>query len=312
MPSAATSARSPKPTPAQAAVPLRAWLLGGLGVLAFALSVPMTRLATGSAEAPGLPPLFVGIARCAIAGLLAACYLLAVRAPWPTPTQWRWLLAMTAGVVFGWPVLLALAVREVDAVHASVLSGLLPLATAALAVLLLRERAPWRFWCWALAGLGLVLLYALLRGAGRPVPADGVLLLAVLLAASGYVAGTRLTAWLGMPAEQVISWGVLIWWLPCLVWCLGQWPAQPVATVHWLGLGYVGVVSSWLGFFAWYRALALGGALQVGQVQVVQPFLSGLLAVPLLGEALDPLTGLFLLLVVATVLMGQRARRGAV
>ncbi|WP_374658757.1 DMT family transporter [Inhella sp.] len=301
---------NPAPSP-PSSVPTRAWLLGALGVLAFALSVPMTRLATGSVELPGLPPLFVGIARCAIAGALAAAYLLAVRAPWPTPMQWRWLLAMTVGVVFGWPVLLALAVREVDAVHASVLSGLLPLATAAMAVGLLRERAPWRFWFWALVGLALVLVYAFLRGAGRPVPADGVLLLAVLLAASGYVAGTRLTRWLSMPPEQVISWGVLMWWLPCLAWCVWKWPPQPVAAVHWLGLGYVGVVSSWLGFFAWYRALALGGALRVGQVQVAQPFLSGLLAVPLLGEALDPLTGLFLLLVVSTVLMGQRARRAA-
>lgn len=298
-------------SPQPGAVPTRAWLLGALGVLAFALSVPMTRLATGSVEVPGLPPLFVGIARCAIAGAWAAVYLLLVRAPWPTRVQWRWLLAMTVGVVFGWPVLLALAVREVDAVHASVLSGLLPLATAALAVGLLGERAPRRFWFWALAGLALVLLYAGLRGAGRWVSADALLLLAVLLAASGYVAGTRLSTRLAMPPEQVISWGVLIWWLPCLAWCLWQWPPQPVAAVHWLGLGYVGVVSSWLGFFAWYRALALGGALRVGQLQVVQPFFSGLLAVPLLGEALDPLTGLFLLLVISTVLMGQRARRAA-
>lgn len=290
-------------------VPLRAWALALLGVLAFALSVPMTRLATGSAEAPGLPPLVVGIGRAVVAGGLAAVYLLAVRAPWPSAAQWRWLLAMTVGVVFGWPVLLAVAVRQVDAAHASVLSGLLPLATAGMAVLLLRERVPLRFWLWALVGLGLVLGYAALQGAGRLVAADGLLLLAVLLAASGYVAGARLAG--QMPAEQVISWGVVMW-LPLtlpLLWAL--WPAQvqSVAWPHWAGFAYVGVVSSWLGFFAWYRALALGGALRVGQVQVVQPFVSGLLAVPLLGEALDPLTGAFLVAVVFTVWMGQRARR---
>jgi drug/metabolite transporter (DMT)-like permease len=290
-------------------VPLRAWALALLGVLAFALSVPMTRLATGSVEAPGLPPLVVGIGRAVVAGSLAAVYLLAVRAPWPSAVQWRWLLAMTVGVVFGWPVLLAVAVRQVDAAHASVLSGLLPLATAGMAVLLLRERAPLRFWLWALAGLGLVLGYAALQGAGRLVAADGLLLLAVLLAASGYVAGARLAG--QMPAEQVISWGVVMW-LPVtgpLLWALWPAQAQAVAWPHWAGFAYVGVVSSWLGFFAWYRALALGGALRVGQVQVVQPFLSGLLAVPLLGEALDPLTGAFLVAVVFTVWMGQRARR---
>jgi len=91
-------------------VPLRAWALALLGVLAFALSVPMTRLATGSVEAPGLPPLVVGIGRAVVAGGLAAVYLLAVRAPWPSAAQWRWLLAMTVGVVFGWPLLLGWAV----------------------------------------------------------------------------------------------------------------------------------------------------------------------------------------------------------
>ncbi len=43
----------------------------------------------------------------------------------------------------------------------------------------------------------------------------------------------------------------------------------------------------WLGFFAWYRGLALGGTVRVSQVQLVQPFLSMLFAVPLLGEPLD-------------------------
>jgi drug/metabolite transporter (DMT)-like permease len=133
----------------------------------------------------------------------------------------------------------------------------------------------------------------------------------VVLAASGYVAGARLAS--HMPAEQVISWGVLMWLPLTLPACAWLWPAQASSLPwqHWAGFAYVGVVSSWLGFFAWYRALALGGALRVGQLQVAQPFLSGLLAVPLLGEALDPLTGVFLLLVVGTVWCGQRARRGS-
>ena len=46
----------------------------------------------------------------------------------------------------------------------------------------------------------------------------------------------------------------------------------------------------WLGFFAWYRGLALGGTVRVSQVQLVQPFLCMLFAVPLLGESLDAVT----------------------
>ena len=60
--------------------------------------------------------------------------------------------------------------------------------------------------------------------------------------------------------------------------------------VAWLGFAYVSLFSMWLGFFAWYRGLALGGTLHVSQVQLLQPFLSMLLAVPVLGETLDAAT----------------------
>jgi drug/metabolite transporter (DMT)-like permease len=85
-----------------------------------------------------------------------------------------------------------------------------------------------------------------------------------------------------------------------------HWPAHPVRWAAWAGFAYVGVFSMWLGFFAWYRALALGGTLRVSQVQLLQPFLSLLFAVPLLGERLSAGTLGFALAVVATVLIGKR------
>jgi drug/metabolite transporter (DMT)-like permease len=63
----------------------------------------------------------------------------------------------------------------------------------------------------------------------------------------------------------------------------------------------------WLGFFAWYRGLALGGTVRVSQVQLLQPFLTMLFAVPVLGERLDALTLAFGVAVVATVFLGKRA-----
>lgn len=62
----------------------------------------------------------------------------------------------------------------------------------------------------------------------------------------------------------------------------------------------------WLGFFAWYRGLALGGTLRVSQVQLVQPFLTLLFAVPVLGEHLSATTVLFSLAVIATVFIGRK------
>ncbi|WP_397534030.1 DMT family transporter [Roseateles sp.] len=278
--------------------------LGLLGVFIFALSIPMTRLAGGSAEAPQLDPLFVALGRAALAGLLSAAYLRLTAAPWPRREQWLPLAWVALGVVFGWPLLLGYAVRHVDAVHASVISGVLPLATAALAALVLRQRPSAGFWACAVAGLALVLAFAAWRGAAGLQWADVLLLAAVLSASSGYVGGARLST--QMAPQQVICW-VLVLSLPVtLPVGVLSWPQAPVAWSAWGGFLYVSVFSMWLGFFAWYRALALGGTLRVSQVQVLQPFLSMLLAVPLLGEHLDAMTLGFGLAVIAVVWLGKR------
>ena len=62
----------------------------------------------------------------------------------------------------------------------------------------------------------------------------------------------------------------------------------------------------WLGFFAWYHGLALGGVMRVSQVQLLQPFLALLFAVPVLGERLQPPTLVFALAVMAVVAIGRK------
>lgn len=278
--------------------------LGLAGVLMFALSIPMTRLAGGSAQAPQLDPAFVAFGRAAVAGALSLVYLWATGARRPRGAEWRWLAFTAAGVVFGWPLLLGLAVRRVDAVHASVVSGVLPLATAVIAAAVLRQRPSAGFWACALTGLALVIGFAAWRGAGALEPADGLLLGAVFCASAGYVSGARLSA--GLTAEQVICW-VLVLSLPLTVPLAAlTWPRAPVAGSAWLGFGYVSLFSMWIGFFAWYRGLALGGTLRVSQVQVLQPFLSMLFAVPVLGERLDAMTVAFAAAVLAVVWLGKR------
>lgn len=302
--------------PARLSNETRGWWLGLLGVAVFALTIPMTRLASGSIEAPQLPAVFVAIGRAALAGLLAAAWLLAVRAPRPSAAQWRGLALTAIGVVFGFPLCLGLAVQRVDAAHAAVVSGLLPIATAAIGALVLRQRAPAAFWACALAGTALVLAYAGWQGGARLQAADGLLLLAVLLGGYGYVMGARLSASrpggaLPMPPQQVISW-VLVLCLPVtLPLALWTWPTAPASTAAWGGFVYVSVFSMWLGFFAWYRGLQLGGMLRVSQIQLLQPFLAMLLAVPVLGEPLQPLTVAFALLVMVAVAATRRMAANA-
>ncbi|MES2717734.1 MAG: DMT family transporter [Pseudomonadota bacterium] len=287
------------------------WWLAALGVLVFALTIPMTRLASGSLAAPQLPAVFVAIGRAALAGLLAAAWLLATRAPWPRAAQWRQLALTALGVVFGFPLFLGLAVQRVDAAHAAVVSGLLPIATAVVGAIVMRQRPSAGFWACALAGTALVLGFAAWQGGARLQAADGLLLLAVAWGGFGYVMGARLSAPQGdgsapMAPQQVISW-VLVLCLPLTVpVALLHWPTAPVSTAAWGGFLYVSVFSVWLGFFAWYRGLQLGGMLRVSQIQLLQPFLSMLLAVPLLGEPLQPMTVAFALAVMATVFLSRR------
>lgn len=287
--------------------------LGVLGVALFAVTLPMTRLATGTQAAPQLSPWFMTLGRAALAGVLSILFLLATRAPRPERHQWRPLGMAVLGNVIGYPLLLGFALRAVTASHAAVVTALLPLATAAIAAWVLHQRARLGFWVCAVVGSGLVVAFSLLRawqqGHGFGFEwADLLLVGAVLAASFGYIYGAQVTPALG--AERVICW-VCVMALPVtLPGALLTWPSQPVAWTAWAGLAYVGVFSMWIAFFAWYRGLAMGGALRVSQAQLLQPFLSILAAVPLLGEPLDGVTLGFALAVVATVLIGKKLSQG--
>ena len=284
----------------------RGYALGLLGVVIFAMTLPMTRLAVGDASDPQLPPAFVTAGRAALAGLLSLVYLRLVRAKRPAREHWRLLAVCALGTVLGFPLFLAMALRHADAMHAAVVTGVLPLGTAVAAALWLGLRASRAFWTCAALGCLLVLAFAAMQGQGALSAADGLLLLAVASASIGYVAGAQVSS--KLPAEHVICW-VLVMSLPLtLPAMLATWPAAAGATrpSAWLGFGYVTLFSMWLGFFAWYRGLALGGVMRVSQVQLLQPFLALLFAVPVLGERLDATTLLFAFLVMAVVFIGKR------
>ena len=289
--------------------------LGLLGIVIFSVTLPMTRLAVGTPDMPQMSGAFIAFGRAVVAAGLSAAFLLVTRAPLPQRQHWL-PLAMTAlGVVFGFPLLTSIAMRYVEAMHASVIVGVLPLATAAVGALLHRQRPSIGFWLCAALGSAMVVTFAVLRsgntpGAGLSIQfADVLLLAAMLCAAVGYGYGGRLSQ--HMQAEHVICWALVIS-LPLTVpLALLNYPAVALKAVTWAAFAYVAVFSMWLGFFAWYRGLALGGTVRVSQVQLVQPFLSMLFAVPLLGEQLDTVTVGVSLAVIACVFIGKKMPVGA-
>ena len=286
--------------------------LGLLGIVIFSVTLPMTRLAVGTPDAPQMSGLFIAMGRAVVAAGLSAALLLVTRAPLPARDDWLPLAITASGVVFGFPLFTSIAMRHVDAMHASVIVGVLPLATAAVGALLHRQRPSTGFWLCAALGSALVVAFAVLRSGSSGVSisfADVLLLAAMLCAAVGYCYGGRLAH--HMRAEHVICWALVISLPITLPLSVLSWPVQAIQPAAWWGFAYVAVFSMWLGFFAWYRGLALGGTVRVSQVQLVQPFLSMLFAIPLLGENLDAVTVGFGLAVIATVFMGKKMPVGS-
>jgi drug/metabolite transporter (DMT)-like permease len=287
-------------------------VLGVLSMALFGLTLPMTRLAIGAADQPQLSPWFVTSGRAVLAAALSVAFLVATRSRLPEPAQWRPLAIAALGNAVGYPLLLAFALRQVTAGHAAVITATLPLMTAVVAAWILRQRVHPGFWVCAVAGSGLVVLFSWLRSTGagdvfEPAWADVLLIVAVLAASVGYVYGAQVTQALG--AVRVICWVTIITLPLSLPVALLTWPNASVAPAAWVAFAYVGVFSMWAAFFAWYRALDLGGPVRVSQVQMLQPFFAIAFAAPLLGEPVDAMTVGFAMAVIATVFAGQRFHR---
>jgi uncharacterized membrane protein len=124
-----------------------AWAFAG--VLMFSFSVPLTKEAVG-----GFSPYLTATGRAVIAGAIAAVLLAATRAKLPPPHLRRPIVFTMLGAVFGWPILLALALERTTSAHVAVIAAFMPLTTALIAVMRTHERVSWQFWaaawptCW--------------------------------------------------------------------------------------------------------------------------------------------------------------------
>jgi len=301
----ATPLAAPLPTASGLSDDTAGMLLGLVGVTLFSLTLPFTRMAVA-----GLDPAFVALGRAVVAALLAALWLLLRRTPLPPRSALMPLATVALGCVIGFPWLTSIALRQLPASHGAVLVGILPLATAIASALRGNEKPSFGFWATALTGSAIVVGFALRKSGGSFHLADLLMLAAVASAALGYAEGGKLSKSLG--GEQVISWALLLSLplvLPLLLWL---WPdsaqlaAAPASA--WLGFAYVSVFSMFIGFFFWYRGMARGGVARVGQVQLVQPFLTLLGAWALLGEPLEAANAVFVAAVIATVAVGRRTQ----
>ncbi len=255
------------------------WINGMIGVLLFSGSLPATRLAVLD-----LHPVFVTVARAAIAGSLAVAVLLIWKEKRPVKRQIVPLLIVALGVVLGFPLLTALALQYITSAHSLVFVGLLPLSTAIFGVLRGGERPKPLFWLFSILGSLLVIGFAIYQGITASPLGDLLMFAAIILCGLGYAEGAKLSKTLG--GWQVISWALVIS-LPLVIVLVVVYMPSTFENVHagaWLGLAYVSVFTMFVGFIFWYKGLAQGGTASVGQLQLLQPFFGLAFAATLLHE----------------------------
>ncbi|MEM5342657.1 DMT family transporter [Paraburkholderia azotifigens] len=281
-------------------------LLGLIGVMIFSLTLPMTRIVVAE-----FSPLLNGLGRALAASVPAAVLLAVRREKLPTWPQIKSLAVVSLGVIVAFPVFSAWAMKSVPASHGAVVNGLQPLCVAVYAAWLSHERPSKAFWASAIAGSAIVVAFALQAGGGAFQAGDLLMLVAVGIGALGYAEGARLARQIG--GWQVICWALVVsapFLLAPVAW-LG-WEQHvshpgPVAIKTWLAFGYVTLFSQFVGFFAWYAGLAMGGTARVGQVQLLQIFFTMAFSALFFGENVTPITWIFAAAVIATVMLGRKA-----
>ncbi len=278
-------------------------LLGFIGVLMFSLTLPFTRIAVAE-----LSPYFVTFGRSSLGGICALLLFAFTKPKLPTKNQLIRLSVMALGVVYGFPLFVSLAMKTLPSAHGGIVLGVLPLATAVVGALRFNERPSLAFWITAVMGSLLVITYASLNGSGGLSSEDWLLFVAIASASIGYSEGGKLSE--EMSSVEVISWALVLT-LPINIFLTYQYidfEISAVSTSAIISFVYVGLISMYIAFFFWYRGIALGGVARVGQVQLLQPFLTLVGAYFLLDEQITAMNIGFALCVLAVVVLGKKTR----
>ncbi|MDY6456052.1 DMT family transporter [Acinetobacter faecalis] len=259
------------------------FLYGFIGVVIFAGSLPATRIGVMD-----FSPEFMTFARASIAGIIGLICLIATKQIKPNYRQFKSLLIIASGVVIGFPLLTAFALQTITAARAIVFVGMLPLSTALFAVICAKEKPKFMFWLFAILGSAFVAGFMLFNDQKQMFAiGDLYMIAAILICGLGYAEGGKLSRELG--GWQVICWALTIM-LPIMfilsfVYAPANYSTIQIAPI--LGLIYVALFSTLIGFFFWYKGLAIGGIAKVGQTQLMQPFIGMILSAVILHEHID-------------------------
>lgn len=297
---------SQSPSSATAALPMAV----ALAVMVVWGGTPLfSKIAAGEID-----PLLVGILRTVVAGVAAIPLVLGLRLPLPSNTRDRILLAVSGITAFvAFPLLFTVGQSQTSAMHGALILATLPVFTSLFGTLLERRRVSktWILGCSiALAGEAVVIVWRTAgSAAGTSLAGDALVLLSSVICAVGYVAGARLSQ-RGYPSLATTLWGVgfsAIALVPLMGWSLAGGGMPHAGGAAWGSVLVLALLTSILGYVAWYWALAHGGISRIASIQFTQPIFGLLLAAVVLSERPAPVTMVAGVAILAGAWLVQRA-----
>lgn len=244
-----------------------------------------------------IDPLLVGILRTVLAGCLALPLALVMHQPLPTDTRGRQLLAFSGFAAFiAFPLLFTVGQHSTSAMHGALVLATLPVFTSLFGTLLERRRVSktWIAGCViALAGEAVVIVWRAAGAAqGSSLAGDLIVLLSSAICALGYVAGARLSqrGYASVPTTLWGASGAAVVLLPLMAWQFARTGVPHAGPAAWGSILVLALLTSVLGYIAWYWALAKGGISRIASIQFTQPLFGIALAAIVLGERPAPMT----------------------
>ncbi len=286
----------------------KGFIYGFVGILIFSLTPVATKIALGS-DNNELSAEFITFGRSAVAGFLALLYLLFFKKKIPQKSDLMNFSIIALCLTIGFPLSLSYGLIYSTSIHAGVILAFLPLATAIFASFYFKQKASIGFWLCALVGSVIIIIYILIHNQNMNANFkishyDILFCIAVIAAAVGYNFGAKLTK--NMLSADVISWALVLALPLHFILAIYYFPKSEISIIAWFGFFYTALFSQWIGFFAWYKALDLGGAVRVSQIQLLMPFLTFAFSILFLGEILDSLAIVFSAIIIFLIYVSRR------
>lgn len=263
----------------------RLYTIALAAILLYGLTPLFTKIAVGSTDG-----VTVGALRAIVATPLALAAIIAMRMPLPWRGNDKWLVNISgAGSLAVFPVLFSWGVQLTTAGHAAAGTASGAVMAGVLSACIDR-RWPTLHWWFGIAvgsaGALLLIWEAIgLDVAGVTWQGDALVFAGMFAGVIGYIAGARLTRTVG--ATVVTMWSVCVaalLLLPVLFFWSGTAALASIDFAGWASVCALAWGTTIGAYILWNRAVADGGVVRIGSLQLLQPVIGISVAPLLLGE----------------------------